>query len=294
VIHPDLRTSATSRSSSSPRSGSANGRNVERDKVDGLYPVDTSTEFDYARDIVGKLFNEGMRSLFARLAPHRAVPRPLVRAARDWTYLLDMSRWIGEHRSTDLDVGYDRFQLFDRIAREQVLDTAPIDYLEFGTAGGAALRWWLARNRHPESRFHSFDTFTGLPEDWGGVKAGTFTQGGSPPAVDDERCTFHVGLFSHTLPRFLHEPRPPRRWIVHVDPDLYSSTLYVLTMLAPRLDTGDVLLLADFCSLRHPTHVFRAFQDFVAAYGFQYHMLGSSNFGHQVAISVAAPPVERS
>jgi len=243
--------------------------------------------------IVGKLFNEGMRSLFARLGPHRAFPQRLIRAARDWSYLIEMSRWIAAHRDRDLDVGYDRFQFFARIAAEQGLDTGPIEYLEFGTAGGAALRWWLDRNRDPASRFHSFDTFTGLPEDWGGVVAGTFSQGGKPPEIVDPRCSFHVGLFARTLPGFLRAPRPPRRMVVHVDPDLYSATLYVLTMLASRLEVGDVLVLADFCSLRHPTHVFRAFQDFVSAYGFQYEILGSSNFGHQVAIAVSAPPVER-
>ena len=232
-----------------------------------------------------------MRSLFARLQPHRVVPQPLVRAARDWSYLMEMSRWIRGHRDRDLDVGYDRFQLFDQVAERQGLDAAPIDYLEFGTAGGAALRWWLARNRHADSRFHSFDTFTGLPEDWGGIKAGTFTQGGRTPQVDDDRCSFHVGLFTQTLPGYLRAPRSGRRLVVHVDPDLYSSTLYVLTMLAPRLAADDVLLLADFCSMRHPTHVFRAFHDFVAAYGLAYEVLASSNFGHQVAALITAAPV---
>jgi O-methyltransferase len=232
-----------------------------------------------------------MRTLFARLQPHRAVPQPLVRAARHWSYLMEMSRWIRGHRDGDLDVGYDRFQLFGLVADRQGLDHAAIDYLEFGTAGGAALRWWLARNRNPASRFESFDTFTGLPEDWGGIKAGTFTQGGQPPALDDPRVGFHVGLFSQTLPRYLRTPRSGRRLVVHVDPDLYSSTLYVLTMLAPRLAAEDLLLLADFCSMRHPTHVFRAFHDFVAAYALEHEVLASSNFGHQVAVVVTAPPV---
>jgi O-methyltransferase len=221
------------------------------------------------------------------------VPEPLVRAARNWSYLMDMSRWISGHRDGDLDVGYDRFQLFALVADSQGLDDAEIDYLEFGTAGGAALRWWLARNRNPASRFESFDTFTGLPEDWGGIKAGTFTQGGRTPEVDDQRCAFHVGLFNQTLPRYLRAPRSrARRLVVHIDPDLYSSTLYVLTMLAPRLAAADILLLADFCSMRHPTHVFRAFHDFVAAYGLDYEVLASSNFGHQVAAAITAAPVD--
>lgn len=240
---------------------------------------------------VRKFFNEGMRTWFARLQPHRAVPPAMIRAARHWSYLMETSRWIGGHRAGDLDVGYDRFQLFAQLAETQGLDDAPIDYLEFGTAGGDALRWWLARNRNPASRFESFDTFTGLPEAWDGVAAGTFTQGGRPPTVDDARCHFHVGLFTATLPPYLRAPRSGRRLVVHVDPDLYSSTLFVLTMLAPRLVAGDVLLLADFCSLRHPTHVFRAFHDFVGSYGVQYEVLASSNFGHQAGVRIIAAPV---
>jgi O-methyltransferase len=240
---------------------------------------------------ISKAVNEGMRSMFARLGPHRALPRKFATAAKDVAYLLDMSRWIGEHRNSDLDVGYDRFQLFAQVATDAALDREPIDYLEFGTAGGASLRWWLERNRNPESRFQSFDTFTGLPEDWGGVRAGTFTQQGKPPDVNDARCSFHVGLFNQTLPLYLANARLNRRTVVHVDPDLYSSTLYLLTMLAPQFKQGDILLLADFCSLRHPTHVFRAFHDFVAAYNLDYSVLASSNFGHQVAARVNAAPV---
>jgi hypothetical protein len=37
--------------------------------------------------------------------------------------------------------------------------------------------------------------------------------------------------------------------------------------------------------------VFRAFHDFVAAYGFNFDVLASSNFGHQVAVRVNASPV---
>jgi O-methyltransferase len=243
------------------------------------------------RPAVKKAVIEGIRSLFGRLAPHRAFPSGIVQAAKDLAYLLEMSRWIGEHRVGDLNVGYDRFQLFAQVTEQYALDREALDYLEFGTASGTSLRWWLERNRNPDSRFHSFDTFTGLPEDWGTVKAGTFTQQGRPPAVNDARCEFHVGLFNNTLPTFLAATGLERRLVVHVDPDLYSSTLYLLTMLAPRLKSGDILLLADFCSLRHPTHVFRAFHDFVAAYNLDYEVLASSNFGHQVAARVNAAPV---
>ncbi len=234
---------------------------------------------------------ENMRGLFAKLGPHRAVPRRVAEKAKDLAYLVDMSRWMGAHRDRDLNVGYDRFQLFDEVVKQRGLDAVPFDYLEFGTAKGTSLRWWLEKASHPDTRFHAFDTFTGLPEDWGDIPAGTFSHDGRPPDVDDARCTFHVGLFNRTVPGFLKSVPLKRLTVVHVDPDLYSSTLYLLTMLASRLKRDDLLLLADFCSLRHPTHVFRAFHDFVAAYGLDYDVLASSNYGHQVAVRVNASPV---
>lgn len=228
---------------------------------------------------------ERLRSAFAGTSRLVRLPESATELGLRAVYLARMARFIDANRGLDLDVGYDRFQLFDRVFESERLD-GPIDYLEFGTAAGHALRHWLARNRHASSRFDSFDTFTGLPEAWDGVPTGTFSQGGRPPEVEDPRCHFHVGLFSTTLPDFLRARTRDQRLVVHLDADLYSSTLYVLTMLAPRLVAGDILILADFCSLRHPTHVFRAFEDFVSAYALDYTLLSTSNHAHQGVVRV--------
>src|SRR6476469_942601 len=70
-----------------------------------------------------------------------------------------------------------RFQLYEQIISTEKLKEEPIDYLEFGVAGGHSFRWFQQNNSNPESRFYGFDTFTGLPEDWGSYKKGTFSQG---------------------------------------------------------------------------------------------------------------------
>jgi hypothetical protein len=108
-------------------------------------------------------------------------------------------------------------------------------------------------------QFYGFDTFTGLPKNWDHIPSGTFSTEGQTPQIDDSRCTFEVGLFHETLPNFLLKYRRKDRLVVNLDADLYSSTLFVLSTLVPVLQKNDLLILDDFCSLKHPTHVFRAF-----------------------------------
>jgi Macrocin-O-methyltransferase (TylF) len=62
-----------------------------------------------------------------------------------------------------------------------------------------------------------------------------------------------------------------RRLVIHLDADLYSSTLFVLTALAPYFKRGDIILFDNFiCSMDE----FRAFEDFVKAFRVKYEVLG--------------------
>jgi hypothetical protein len=177
-----------------------------------------------------------------------------------------------------------RERLFEHVIRSE-LRGGPIDYLEFGVAHGASFRWWLSHERHPEARFVGFDLFTGLPEDFGPVRAGSFDTGGRVPDVDDPRARFVAGFFQDTLGPFLDEARLEhreggRRLVVHLDADLYSSTMFVLSRLAPSLRAGDVLLFDEFGV---PTHEFKAWVEFVAAYRVRATLLGQANDWLQVA-----------
>ena len=61
---------------------------------------------------------------------------------------------------------------------------------------------------------------------------------------------------------------------MHLDADLYSSTLFALTSLAPHLKPGDIILFDEFGV---PMHEYRAFMDFLSAYPFDYEVLGAVN-----------------
>ena len=109
--------------------------------------------------------------------------------------------------------------------------------LEFGVFQGDSMRSFAQLNLSEESRFYGFDSFEGLPEDWRGLSAHHFDVAGLIPKIDDDRVTFIKGWFRETLPRMteeLIELSKYRAVIVHVDADLYSSTLYVLFALAAK------------------------------------------------------------
>lgn len=205
-------------------------------------------------------------------------------------FLSKQAKWIQEHPAPfndndDPDFRYDkRYQLYDHLLHSEKLDQA-IHYLEFGVAGGHSFRWWVSHNKHPDSKFVGFDTFTGLPEQWGVFKEGAFSGQGAPPEMNDPRCSFEVGLFQDTLPGFLRNNKLDGRKVIHMDADLYSSTLYALTSLAPYLNEGDILFFDEFGV---PTHEFRAFTDFVSAYRINYQVLGAVNNYLQVGFKIGA------
>ncbi|PNQ72086.1 macrocin O-methyltransferase [Hanstruepera neustonica] len=143
-----------------------------------------------------------------------------------------------------------------------------ITYCEFGVFQGASIRYWAQINDHVDSRFFGFDTFSGLPESWnnftGGLEKGTFDTKGLVPDIKDDRVSFYKGLFQDTLPDFLLGYQSDKLLVINIDADLYSSTLFVLTMGHKILKKGSVILFDEFSSVLHE---FRAFEDYCAAYG---------------------------
>lgn len=166
-----------------------------------------------------------------------------------------------------------RVWLYQTIIQKERLNNAPIDFWEFGVFRGESLFAWLNNISHPNSRFVGFDTFTGLPERWRATELeGAFNVYGKIPETSDERCSFVAGLFQETLLPFVHHHDFSRRLVIHLDADLYSSTLFVLTTLAPYFKPGDIIFFDDFiCSVDE----FRAFEDFVKAYRVKYEVLGA-------------------
>ncbi len=195
-------------------------------------------------------------------------------------YLSKVSKWVSKNRDIRFNDFYSprwdyakRYKLYEFVIGEKRLDE-PISYLEFGVFGGESFNWWLKHNTNPDSRFTGFDTFEGLPEDWGGFTKGAMSNKSAVPETNDPRAFFQKGLFQDTLPEFLKNFRNDRRVVLMMDADLYTSTLYVLTSLAPFLKKGDIIFFDQF---NVPTHEFLAFTNFTESYYRKVKLIGAAN-----------------
>ncbi|HEV2386559.1 MAG TPA: TylF/MycF/NovP-related O-methyltransferase [Candidatus Acidoferrales bacterium] len=168
-----------------------------------------------------------------------------------------------------------------------------IDYLEFGVAEGDSIRRWTDLNTNAGSRFFGFDSFRGLPEDWKlagrAIPRGSFGTGGRTPLIEgDARVRWIVGLFQETLPAFLQDFHPENQLVIHLDADLYSSTLYVLSALNDILGPGAIVIFDEFASFDNE---FRALQDFSSAFRRVYGLLaGAGGCYDKVAIQFGGEP----
>jgi O-methyltransferase len=198
-------------------------------------------------------------------------------------YMRSLSEWINKHKKeipNDFPSKWDynkRYVFYENVLKNENVGTLALDYFEFGVANGHSFKWFLQKNTCAESTFNGFDTFSGLPEDFGMYKKGTFNTNNKIPEIDDPRGSFHQGLFQKTLPQFLKTYKNENRKIIMLDADLYSATVFVLASLAPFLREQDLVFFDEFTV---PTQEYKAFCDFQKAFP-HIHMeavAGANNF----------------
>lgn len=161
--------------------------------------------------------------------------------------------------------------------------SVPGHYLEFGVYTGGTIRYIAARRR--DQTIHGFDSFEGLPEPWTGfvLGRGVFSKAGRLPRVP-ANVVLHKGWFRDTLPVWRERIAGPVAF-VHVDCDLYSSTVDALSGIADRLQPGTVIVFDEYFNFPNwEQHEFKAWHEFVAKYHVRYEYLGYAR--QQVAIRV--------
>lgn len=233
-----------------------------------------------------------------KLLRRRGDPRPMPMGERLYRrfflkyhgrYLITELQLRAKHQSIDYiaaEMGEalifpDRWDLLGFAARE-----APGTglMLECGVADGASLRH-LARATARE--FHGFDSFEGLPEHWSGTfeRKGKFGRGGTLPEVP-ANVSLHKGWFEQTLPAFLAAHAEEIAFL-HVDCDIYSSTVTIFRALGPRFKPGTVIVFDEYFNYPNwQRHEWRAFQEFLRDTGFAYRYLGFAQKNGHVAVQL--------
>ena len=220
------------------------------------------------------------KGFFMRAQLHRLV-QPFTRLMLNAIYMSGLSKWRKEARVTGYNDWYRRKwdynlreNLYEAVCRQEKMDTTAMDYLEFGVSTGASFKYWIAKNQNPESRFYGFDTFEGLPENYGPFPKGSMACTIDALNITDTRVAFYKGLFQDTLIPFLETYKSSRRKMIHMDADIFSATLFTLSQLHRFLNDGDLIL---FDELAVPTHEFMAFDMYIKSFYTTYEVIAVAN-----------------
>ncbi|MDE8342303.1 MAG: class I SAM-dependent methyltransferase [Acidocella sp.] len=190
---------------------------------------------------------------------------------------LDAATFASDHFN-----GVARFQSDEALLRNSVA-SANINglFLEFGVASGRTLRF-IAEEY--QGQIYGFDSFNGLPENWReGYDLGAFAQ--RPPETLPN-AELVVGLFDRTLPSFMVRHREPVSFL-HIDCDLYSSTVTILEALKNSIIPGTIIVFDEF--LNYPgwrQHEFKAWTEFSIKYNFKFKYTGVVPSHQQVRIEI--------
>jgi hypothetical protein len=149
------------------------------------------------------------------------------------------------------------------ISAVEAVKHVPGDMAELGVFAGASARLILD-HMPPAKTLHLFDTFEGLPPvdiiDTNRFSKGEFA--GTLEAAreylgngDAHRVVFHKGLFPETA----GPVRDSKFAFVHLDVDIYASTVAGLGFFYPRMSPGGILISHDFVSAEGVNRAFREF-----------------------------------
>ncbi|HVG41199.1 MAG TPA: TylF/MycF/NovP-related O-methyltransferase [Chitinophagaceae bacterium] len=220
---------------------------------------------------------------------HHAI-QPFNEGLKNGLYMSELSKWRQQHPVKYYNDFFQetwdyqrRYTLYEEIGKVENLFKEPIDYLEFGVAGGYSFKWWLEKNKNEISNFYGFDTFEGLPEDWGGFNKYSMSYKLESLDISDKRASFYKGLFQQTLIPFLENYENKNKKLIHLDADLFSSTIFTLSQLYRFLKPGDILLFDEFAV---PQHEFLAFKIFTESFYVDYEVIGAANNYLFVAVKI--------
>lgn len=154
------------------------------------------------------------------------------------------------------------------------LDGDDLLWLEFGVWQGASINYF---GQFTRQIVYGFDSFEGLPEKWRtGFGEGHFSMDGKFPNVRDN-VTLIKGWFDQSLPVFLADQQNRSISFVHFDADLYSSTAFILSSIAPWLAPEAIFVfdeLINYDGFDGDNGELRAWDEFIQEYDVNYSWIG--------------------
>ena len=168
---------------------------------------------------------------------------------------------------------------------EYCLSRTRVDGLicEFGVYTGTTINH--IADLVPDKIVHGFDSFEGLPEDWGPAPKGLFATHGQLPEVRSN-VRLHQGWFDETLPGFMEKHTAPVSF-VHIDSDLYSSAKTVLDSFSSRFVDGSIIVFDEYFNYPHwKDHEYKAFMEFVSDHNVDFEYIAYTNRGYSVGVLI--------
>ncbi len=147
--------------------------------------------------------------------------------------------------------------------------------LEFGVWQGTSINYMA--NARPDTQFHGFDSFDGIPEDWiRGNPRGTFKVLDRSKLRFAKNVMIHDGMFTDTIPAFVQSTDLSKLELIHIDCDLGKSCDVVLTGLTDSIrETRPLILFDEFYGyLGFEDHEFLSFLNFINATGMDFKVIG--------------------
>ena len=154
--------------------------------------------------------------------------------------------------------GRDRFDVLSIAAREtQYIQGCA---MEFGVFQGVTLKH-IARAIFPERQVIGFDTFEGLPDDWGDLlERGTFATN-VPSLINYPNATLQIGRIEETLPAFLEKEKKSVS-LLHIDCPYYEINMFILEHVLSFMPSQSIIVFDEFYG--YPSfemHEYRAWKE---------------------------------
>jgi hypothetical protein len=174
-----------------------------------------------------------------------------------------------ESKMSDAIICNNRKEIFNYALRN--IDPQKGIIAEFGVKSGKTINDLANKPALKNQIIYGFDSFVGLPEDWGGTRAkkGQLSNNGKLPKTS-KNIKLISGWFADTLPVFIKD-HSENAILLHIDCDLYSSTKTILECFAEKIIAGTIIIFDEFFNYPNwENHEYKAWQEFTDKYNISY------------------------